>query len=54
MEMSSKLFCPFKDFFILMEYSEVVVKKKITAGYACRNADLNLILVAPMINRFIL
>ena len=27
MEMSSKLFCPFKDFFILMEYNEVIIKK---------------------------
>ena len=30
-------------FFILTEYKEVIVKKKLTAHHACRNADSNLI-----------
>ena len=39
-------------FFNLTEYREVFVQK-VTAHWTCRNADLNLILVAAMINGFV-
>ena len=41
-----------QSFFNLTEYREVIVKK-FTARQACRNADLNLILVAAMTNEFV-
>ena len=46
--MSSKLFCPFKDFSEVM-----IIKNSLLIIYACRNADLNLILLVATTNRFI-